>query len=319
MLLSQLKYFQVVAYHEHISHAAEELCVAQPALSLTISKIEKELETRLFERKGRQIKLNDAGKRLLAYVDFIFEQLDEMEKELQKVRDIWENELTIAVSNSGYLNGWLQEFMLQNPGIRLKQKMLNEDQLIQVLLDETVDVVLGSFKTVPKEILQKNIIDDEYVIKIPKEHPLAKKEKIYFDDIKDERIVVFSYNSFVRIADQIFAQRECKPNIAFGGNQRMYSQIMYFNKGLSFDSRQMIYLDYLRAKKVMEGAEIEKSITVRSIIDLNCQSKISVCWKKNRELPQIARKFIEAMDQEYPNFRQDEEYLQKTELPLVVS
>lgn len=41
MLLSQLKYFQVVAQYQHISRAAEELHVAQPALSATIAKLEK--------------------------------------------------------------------------------------------------------------------------------------------------------------------------------------------------------------------------------------------------------------------------------------
>ena len=39
MLLSQLEYFRVVAKHEHISHAAEELRIAQPALSTTIGKL----------------------------------------------------------------------------------------------------------------------------------------------------------------------------------------------------------------------------------------------------------------------------------------
>lgn len=41
MLLSQLKYFRVVAQYQHISRAAEELHVAQPALSATIAKLEK--------------------------------------------------------------------------------------------------------------------------------------------------------------------------------------------------------------------------------------------------------------------------------------
>ena len=43
MLLSQLKYFQVVAQYQHISRAAEELHVAQPALSATIAKLEKRI------------------------------------------------------------------------------------------------------------------------------------------------------------------------------------------------------------------------------------------------------------------------------------
>ena len=75
MLLSQLNYFRVVARHEHISHAAEELRVAQPALSATISKIEKELGVPLFNRTGRNIELNDAGRRLLDHADYMFDKL----------------------------------------------------------------------------------------------------------------------------------------------------------------------------------------------------------------------------------------------------
>ncbi len=59
---SLLKYFQTVAYTEHISKATEQLKIAQPSLSLTIKRLENELGTTLFERKGRNIKLSSAGK-----------------------------------------------------------------------------------------------------------------------------------------------------------------------------------------------------------------------------------------------------------------
>ena len=81
LLLSQLNYFQVVAEYEHISKAAEALHVAQPSLSSTISKLEKELGVPLFDRKGRNIELNAAGAKLLAHSRFIFNQINEMKKE----------------------------------------------------------------------------------------------------------------------------------------------------------------------------------------------------------------------------------------------
>ena len=112
MLLSQLNYFRVAARQEHISRAAEELHIAQPALSVTIRKIEEELGVPLFERNGRHIELNENGKALFMYVDYIFEQLTEMEIALTKTREILENEFTLAVSNSTFLNGWLQQFIL---------------------------------------------------------------------------------------------------------------------------------------------------------------------------------------------------------------
>ena len=93
MLLSQLNYFRVAARQEHISRAAEELHIAQPALSVTIRKIEEELGVPLFERNGRHIELNENGKALFMYVDYIFEQLTEMEIALTKTREILENKL----------------------------------------------------------------------------------------------------------------------------------------------------------------------------------------------------------------------------------
>lgn len=62
MELLQLKYFQTVARLEHMTKAAEELHIAQPSLSKTIARLEKDLGVPLFDRQGRQITLNSFGK-----------------------------------------------------------------------------------------------------------------------------------------------------------------------------------------------------------------------------------------------------------------
>lgn len=61
MTLLHLRYFCVVAKHESISRAAEELCISQPALSKMIRALEEELGVDLFDRRGRQIFLNQNG------------------------------------------------------------------------------------------------------------------------------------------------------------------------------------------------------------------------------------------------------------------
>ncbi|ASS63420.1 HTH-type transcriptional regulator GltC [Bacillus velezensis] len=83
MELLQLKYFQTVAYTEHISKAAEQLKIAQPSLSLTIKRLENELGTALFERKGRNIKLSSSGKILLKHVNRIFTEIENAQTEIQ--------------------------------------------------------------------------------------------------------------------------------------------------------------------------------------------------------------------------------------------
>ena len=161
MLLSQLEYFRVVAKHEHISHAAEELRIAQPALSTTIGKLEKELGVPLFNRIGRNIELNDAGRRLLAHTNYLFEQIANMDAALEHTREILENELNISVSNSMFLGNWLHSFVLSNPKIRLRQKMLSESQMLEALKDESIDIAIGEFNSDEPGIVRKVLVEDE--------------------------------------------------------------------------------------------------------------------------------------------------------------
>ena len=61
MEITHLRYFKKTAELEHITKAAQELHVAQPSLSRTISMLEDELKVKLFNRKGKSIELNEYG------------------------------------------------------------------------------------------------------------------------------------------------------------------------------------------------------------------------------------------------------------------
>jgi DNA-binding transcriptional LysR family regulator len=83
MELLQLHYFQTVARLEHMTKAAEELKIAQPSLSKTISRLEEDLGAPLFNRQGRNIRLNQFGKVFLTRVDRIFRELEEGKREIR--------------------------------------------------------------------------------------------------------------------------------------------------------------------------------------------------------------------------------------------
>ena len=56
MNLNQLQYFKILAQEEHYTRAAQMLSITQPSLSHAIAQLEEELGTRLFEKKGRNIR-----------------------------------------------------------------------------------------------------------------------------------------------------------------------------------------------------------------------------------------------------------------------
>ncbi len=72
MDLQQLRYFQAIARLEHMRQSADELAIAQPALSRAIARLETELGVPLFNRVGRQLQLNQFGSVYLECVERIF-------------------------------------------------------------------------------------------------------------------------------------------------------------------------------------------------------------------------------------------------------
>ncbi|MDR4935451.1 LysR family transcriptional regulator [Rossellomorea marisflavi] len=72
----QINYFRTVATIQHITKAAKELAISQPALSRSIAKLEDELGVPLFDRKGRRIYLNRYGKMFLRRVEESIMQIE---------------------------------------------------------------------------------------------------------------------------------------------------------------------------------------------------------------------------------------------------
>src|SRR5690349_12115287 len=83
MELQQLKYFQTVARLQHFTRAAEELYISQPSLSRSIARLEEELGAPLFDREGRQVRLNRLGQTFLKRVERVFNELEVGQRELQ--------------------------------------------------------------------------------------------------------------------------------------------------------------------------------------------------------------------------------------------
>lgn len=96
MELTQLRYFQTAAYYQHISRAAEELNISQPALSTMISRLEKELGVPLFDHNGRSIILNQNGQRFLQRVNHILMEVENSKRELQDIADEGDNSISLA-------------------------------------------------------------------------------------------------------------------------------------------------------------------------------------------------------------------------------
>lgn len=307
MNLSQLYYFQIVAEEEHISRAAEKLHISQPSLSTTIHRLEAELDTPLFDHRGRNIYLNEAGKKLLEHVQFIFSQIDHLEKNLQQKKFHRAHGLSIAVNNYSFLDGWLTKFILANDQARITQSLMTEEQMIAALLEEKIDLALGDFSELPADINQHILVEDEYVVVVPGTHPFSKRSSLSFNDILNESFTALPANSVNCFIYPLFAQRNAKPNVIFEGSQKMMLKLFLKGHALIFSTRQLMYTQLDNATENDLIAH-ESGLYLIPIADLDAKFKLSIYWKKNRELPTMATKLLDALIHNYNKYSDDTDY-----------
>lgn len=81
----QLKYFYALAQTQHVTRTAEQLHIAQPALTRTVHRLESELGVKLFQPSGRNIELTQYGKYLQKKIEPVLKALNEIPEELREM------------------------------------------------------------------------------------------------------------------------------------------------------------------------------------------------------------------------------------------
>ena len=96
MEIQQFRYFLTAARYENLTKAAEELHIAQPALSQSVKRLETELGVSLFDRKNHRIELNEQGKLLKKRLIPLMESIDNLKDELWE--SVYSSEGTIYLN-----------------------------------------------------------------------------------------------------------------------------------------------------------------------------------------------------------------------------
>ena len=125
--LNALRAFEAVARHQHVAHAATELCVTPSAVSHLIKKLESDLGVALITRAGRNIELTEHGRKLAPLLKENFQGISKAVNSLRK--DRFTHSVTLAL-RSYFSAQWfgprLNDFWSKHPGIELRLKHTNE-------------------------------------------------------------------------------------------------------------------------------------------------------------------------------------------------
>lgn len=137
--------FMTVARCKNISGAARELYISQPAISKAISRLEQNLNTSLFLRSSRGVKLTESGEILYRQVESAFAAISQGEEQLRQIQELGIGHLSIGVSTTlckYVLLPYLSRFTRENPHIQISISCQSTYQTMQALENGTVDIGL---------------------------------------------------------------------------------------------------------------------------------------------------------------------------------
>ena len=286
MELTYLYYFKVIAEKENMSRAAEQLHVSQPALSKTISKLEKSLGVTLFERKKGRINLSPIGAEFYRQVVKAFDCLDEGQRIIDEYKSSASNSVTIGCIVAELLNTLLQSYLQSHrqESLRISHFLYSPEMLQEQLLNGKQDFALTPIPLYSPEIKQIKLMDEEILLVVGKTHPLAKQRFVRLEDCKNENFLV-NEASFDRFA----VMDNCKmvgftPNITLSSNEsRIIDEALESGRGVSFVPANVFY----------EKDKLDSPVTALRFSDVEVYRFISIVSRKDRTLLEMPKKLYD--------------------------
>jgi len=201
MELSQLEYFKVLSRHKSFTKAAEALHLSQPALSISISKLEKELGVPLFDRSGSVLHLTSPGRAFLLWCNQALTAINSGVREARDMRDTVSGNVCIAVSEGIIIKHLVRDFLRTDKNASLQIYLLTHEQMRSAIYEGTVDFVISRGPLHGPEIFWTPLYDDHLMVLMSANNPLATRPNFRLEDLADEYFIigdlVYGMESFV--------------------------------------------------------------------------------------------------------------------------
>lgn len=291
MDLRQLHFFLEVARAESFTRAAEKLHIAQPALSISIRKLEDELEVALFNRRDRKITLTAEGEALARHARIIEQQVSEARQELDDLRGLLRGEVRVGLSpmlSSYFFPQIVASFKRRYPALQLSINGDSARNIQRKIASGALDmgVIAGA---VPEGLDSHLLVRDEVVACVHWSHPLAGRKTAPLRMLLAEPLIHFSEGYHLReLIEERAAREGIVPVVAAESNLFALARSLVREElGLAFFPRMVVARD-------SEMAVV--SCDPPLFLDL------AISWKKNASLSRANRAFVEFVTQEVDDY-----------------
>ncbi|MEM7483860.1 MAG: LysR family transcriptional regulator [Bacteroidota bacterium] len=188
-------YFLAVAEELHYRKAAEKLFISQPGLSTQIKQMEGILETQLFIRDKKKVRLTPAGEFLKSEVEFILNHLEQTKKQLKLIGEGHQGEIRIGFLGSAMqqvVPNLLLDLKKEFPSIHTSLEELSNRAQLSAILRDKLDLGFVRLSRVPKGLKLKPVFEDTFSLVLPSNHPVDSNTFDGIHQFSKEDFILFS-------------------------------------------------------------------------------------------------------------------------------
>lgn len=287
METSLLQAFVQVAELGSFSAAADSLSLTQPAVSKRISVLEEQLDTRLFDRVGKQIGLTEAGELLLPRARRVIQELRDSRTLLQNLTDTVSGRLALGTSHHVGLHRLppvLRKFSARYPQVALDIAFMESEAAYAAVLQGELEVaVITLAQGEMPRVYSHAIWDDPLAFVVGADHALAGRGRITLKELQPHAAILPDEHTYTRrIVNDLFRRQRCALQVDMTTN-------------------------YLETIKMMVSIGLAWSVLPRTLVDRKlCPLQVSrvavsrrlgYIYHRDRTLSNAAMAFIRLLEQ----------------------
>jgi LysR family transcriptional regulator, hydrogen peroxide-inducible genes activator len=193
MTLTELKYIVAVAREKHFGRAADACFISQPTLSVSIKKLEEELEVKLFERNANEVTVTPLGEEIVRQAQSVLEQAANIKEIAKRGKDPLAGALKLGVIYT--IGPYLLPALVRQAIARTPQMplMLQENftvKLLEMLRTGEIDCAIMAEPFPDTGLATAALYDEPFMVAVPSTHPLAARSSISAEELKAETMLL---------------------------------------------------------------------------------------------------------------------------------
>ena len=286
MEMHPLRVFLTVATEKSFSRAAEKLLRTQPAISLSIQRLENELGERLIDRSAKDLLLTDAGKIVLEYARHFENLQGDLENALAELRDKSAGRLTIGANESCtlYLLDHIENYRRRYPKIKVQVRRSLSSKIPAELIDGDLELGILTFDPEDERLISKVIYTDHLAFVTSPTHRFASRTEVSITELGEETFIAHNVVSPYRALVLREFQRQKVPlhmDLEMPTVEAIRKMVQR-NEGVAFLPRMCV------EEELSQGIVCEVRVK-----EMNVDRKIRLVYPARRVLSHAAQAFLD--------------------------